>query len=47
MDLGDINNDGHTDIGAIGDGTLYTWNGLGLNKFAKAVVHGAGWSPYF
>ncbi|MFI6483740.1 FG-GAP repeat domain-containing protein [Nonomuraea sp. NPDC050663] len=49
MSLGDVNQDGHTDIGAVHDetGTLTVWNGKGGNKFGPATPVGPGWAPYF
>ncbi|TDV48839.1 FG-GAP repeat domain-containing protein [Actinophytocola oryzae] len=46
--LGDVNGDGHADIGSVkeGTGTLYVWNGRGNNKFAAAVAVGNGWGAY-
>jgi FG-GAP-like repeat len=49
MTLGDVNNDGNADIGAVkeGTGTLFVWNGRGDNKFGSSVTVGTGWTPYF
>ena len=49
MSLGDINRDGHTDIGAVHQdtGVLYVWNGRGSNNFSPADELGPGWTPYF
>jgi hypothetical protein len=47
MTLGDVNNDNHTDIAAVRDGTLYIWNGRGSNNFTSPITTGPGWTPYF
>ncbi|MEU4724789.1 FG-GAP-like repeat-containing protein [Nonomuraea dietziae] len=44
--LGDINQDGHDDIGATHNGTLYVWNGKGDNQFGAAQARGPGWDAY-
>ncbi|MEU8143217.1 VCBS repeat-containing protein [Nonomuraea sp. NPDC048901] len=48
MSLGDVNGDGHADIGAVreGTGTLYLWNGKGSNNFSSAIEIGPGWTAY-
>ena len=45
--VGDVNKDGHDDIAAMTDGTLYVWNGEGENEFGPATAIGPGWAPYF
>jgi hypothetical protein len=49
MSLGDVNNDGLTDIGAVHSetGTLNIWNGKGGNKFATATAISSGWAGRF
>ncbi|UMP04362.1 VCBS repeat-containing protein [Amycolatopsis sp. EV170708-02-1] len=49
MSLGDVDQDGHTDIGAVSktSGTLYLWNGKGANRFGAADALGGGWLPHF
>ncbi|MEV4177733.1 FG-GAP-like repeat-containing protein [Nonomuraea sp. NPDC049709] len=49
MSLGDVNQDGNTDIGAVHSetGTLYVWNGKGGNKFGSAIAVGPGWKSSF
>ncbi|MFB9527966.1 FG-GAP-like repeat-containing protein [Nonomuraea roseola] len=49
MSLGDVNKDGHTDIGAVHaeTGMLYLWNGKGGNKFGPATAISSGWTSYF
>ncbi|MEV0381682.1 FG-GAP-like repeat-containing protein [Nonomuraea sp. NPDC050643] len=48
MALGDVNEDGATDIGAVHaeTGTLHVWNGRGGNKFGPATPIGGGWPPF-
>ncbi len=49
MSLGDVNQDGKTDIGAVHSqtGTLTVWNGKGGNQFGPATAISSGWTPYF
>ncbi|MET9251057.1 FG-GAP-like repeat-containing protein [Nonomuraea sp. NPDC003709] len=49
MSLGDVNQDGRTDIGAVHSktGTLTIWNGMGDNTFGPATAISPGWTPYF
>ncbi|MFC4118956.1 FG-GAP repeat domain-containing protein, partial [Nonomuraea zeae] len=47
MSLGDVNEDGHTDIAAVSDDKLYLWNGRGGNKFGAGTAISSGWTPYF
>ncbi|MDF2708445.1 MAG: hypothetical protein K0R62_4097, partial [Nonomuraea muscovyensis] len=49
MALGDVNEDGKTDIGAVHSetGTLTVWNGKGGNQFGPADAISSGWAPYF
>jgi hypothetical protein len=46
--LGDVNEDGRTDIGAVhGEtGVLYIWNGKGGNAFGPADPVGGGWTAF-
>ncbi|WP_431926254.1 FG-GAP-like repeat-containing protein [Nonomuraea jabiensis] len=48
MSLGDVNEDGRTDLGAVhaGTGTLTIWNGKGGNQFGAAVTVGGGWKAF-
>ncbi|TMR06902.1 VCBS repeat-containing protein [Nonomuraea turkmeniaca] len=48
MSLGDVNEDGKTDIGAVHSetGTLYVWNGKGGNQFGPADAIGSGWTGF-
>ncbi|MGP3919125.1 FG-GAP-like repeat-containing protein [Nonomuraea sp. 10N515B] len=46
MSLGDVNRDGHGDIAAVNNGTLYLWKGNGNNGFGNAIEIGPGWAPY-
>ncbi|GAA5045392.1 hypothetical protein HNP84_002638 [Thermocatellispora tengchongensis] len=48
MSLGDINEDGRTDIGAVHaeTGKLTIWNGKGANQFGPGITVGGGWTAY-
>ncbi|WP_371825937.1 FG-GAP-like repeat-containing protein [Nonomuraea turcica] len=41
-----MNGDGRDDIAAVGNGTLYVWNGNGSNGFGNAVEIGPGWGSF-
>ncbi len=48
MSLGDVNEDGRTDIGAVHSetGVLTIWNGKGANAFGPAARVGGGWTAF-
>jgi hypothetical protein len=48
MSLGDVNEDGKTDIGAVHSetGTLTIWNGKGGNQFGPSDAIGSGWTAF-
>ncbi|MCG5217278.1 FG-GAP repeat domain-containing protein, partial [Streptosporangium sp. KLBMP 9127] len=49
MALGDVNQDGKTDIGAVHSETkeLTVWNGKGGNRFGSGTAVGTGWAQHF